>query len=150
MVQPAINGKTLLKSKIMSAQQIKFNITELVNDIEDEYLLDMFYRALDGMSKAYKQGISSSNGKSRVGKRAKTGQKADLRETVVTTVFEQKTTAEEAEYIPEKVIPHDLSLVFLANELLKDSQPLPEEAIIAFNNALMKSALTIPTLPNRL
>ncbi len=134
----------------MSAQQIKYNITELVNGIEDEFLLDMFYRALDGMSKAYQQGISISNSKSRISKRSKTVQKADLREAVVTTVIEQKTTAEEAEYTPEKVIPHDLSLVFLANELFKDSQPLPEEAIIAFNNALMKSALTTPTLPNRL
>lgn len=134
----------------MSAQQIKYNITELVNGIEDEFLLDMFYRALDGMSKAYQQGISISNSKSRISKRSKTVQKADLRETVVTTVFEQKTTAEEAEYIPEKVIPHDLSLVFLANELFKDSKPLPEEAILAFNDALMASALKTPTLPNRL
>jgi hypothetical protein len=128
----------------MSAQQIKLNIHELVNGFEDEFLLDACYRALEGISKAYQHGI-----KSRVVKRAKTVQKADSKETVVNTAVEE-TNVKVSEYTPEKVIPHDLSLVFLANELFKDSQPLPEEAILAFNDALMASALTTPTLPNRL
>ena len=48
------------------------------------------------------------------------------------------------------MLPHDLSLVFLANEIFKGSLTLPEEAILAFDDALMESALKKPTLPNRL
>jgi hypothetical protein len=50
----------------------------------------------------------------------------------------------------EKTIQHDLSLVFLSNEAFTNNIPLPNEAILAFNDTILETALRIPTLTNRL
>ena len=50
----------------------------------------------------------------------------------------------------ERSLSHDLSLVLLANELFKGTEPLPEKGEIAYEIAFKKSLKTQPTLLNRL
>jgi hypothetical protein len=50
----------------------------------------------------------------------------------------------------KKTQTHDLSLVVMANQILKGSEPLSEIGEIAFERAFSKSLKTVPTLPNRL
>jgi hypothetical protein len=45
---------------------------------------------------------------------------------------------------------HDMSLVSLANDVFKGTEPLSEVGEIAFDRAFSKSLKTQPTLPNRL
>lgn len=124
----------------MSAQQIKLNINDLVNRIEDEDKLQACYIVIATIAKDYKEQPKPKAEKPRVSKKNK---------TAPSPINGVKSIAETVG-IEEKVLPHDLSLVFLANDLFKNSQSLPMEAILAFDDALMASALKIPTLPNRL
>jgi hypothetical protein len=125
----------------MSAQQIKLNINDLVNRIEDEDRLQACYIVIATIAKDYEKLLKPKTAKLRTAKKSKA--------TPSPVSNEVGQVAETVGRI-EKVLPHDLSLVFLANELFKNSQTLPEEAILAFDDALSASALKIPTLPNRL
>lgn len=118
----------------MSAQQIKLNINDLVNRMEDEDKLQACYVVIATISEDDKKQPKTKAEKPSIEKKNK--KKASL-EKVIEPSYEAAT-------------PHDLSFVFLANEFLKDSESLPEEAILAFDDALMASALKTPTLPNRL
>lgn len=124
----------------MSAQQIKLNINELVNRIEDEEKLQACYFVIATIAKEYKKQPKPKAAKPRISKKDKAApSRVDGMNSPTETISSQETD-----------LPHDLSLVFLANDIFKNSQTLPEEAILAFDDALMASALTIPTLPNRL
>jgi hypothetical protein len=127
--------------KIMSAQQIKLNINDLVNRIEDEDRLQACYIVIATIAKDYEKQPKPKAAKPRTVKKTK---------ATLSPINDGVEPFAETGGRVEKVLPHDLSLVFLANELFKNSQPLPEEAILAFDDALSASALKIPTLPNRL
>ena len=116
-----------------------------MNGIQDEAFLKACYQTLEAMTKAYRQVAGKTNGVAPAkNRKPKT---APAKETLATTAVEKSGERVDVE---EKSVPHDLSFVFLANELLKDSLPLPQEAIEAFNDALLESAISEPTLPNRL
>ena len=132
----------------MSAQQIKLNIHTLVNSIEDESILDACYEVLASVVK-----IATKQKSPRVLKEETRPQSTPFSEekSEVSTVVLPKNGQEDAfDEDIEKVIPHDLSLVFLANELFKGSEPLPEVGEIAFEKAFRKSLKKEPSLPNRL
>ncbi len=116
----------------MSAHQIKSKINDIVSHIEDENEL----KACLTFVKGYRR------------------QSMPTTKIIKTPTNKEKTTTSKSVRFTVKlkknVVPHDLSLVLLANELFKNNQPLPEEAILAFDDALRASALKIPTLPNRL
>jgi hypothetical protein len=117
----------------MSAQQIRFNINSLVNNIEDEKLLDVYYEMLVSLAKIAKR---------------QTGTIAIAEEPSVQAISFNEARSEpiKEEDTEEKVIPHDLSLIFLANQIFKGSSPIPEEGAIAFKRALLKSSTTEPIL----
>ena len=121
----------------MSTQQIRLNINELVNSIKDEDKLKACYILIATIAKEDIKHVKTKAVKPKV---TPINGKTQANETDESTKDESK----------EKDMPHDLSLVFLANEIFKGSLALPEEAILAFDDALMESALTKPTLPNRL
>jgi hypothetical protein len=124
----------------MSAQQIKLNINDLVNRIEDEDKLQACYIVIATITKEYKKQPKAKAVKPLIRKKNKAlTNPINGVEPVDKTIVSQET-----------VLVHDLSLVFLANDILKNSKSLPEEAILAFDDALIASALKIPTLPNRL
>ena len=124
----------------MSAQQIKLNINDLVNRIEDEDKLQACYIVIATIAKEYKKQPKPKAAKPQTRKKNKAvANHINGVEPVTKTAMSQET-----------VLPHDLSLVFLANGIFKDSKSLPEEAILAFDDALLASALKTPTLPNRL
>jgi hypothetical protein len=120
----------------MSAQQIKLNINDLVNGIDDEDKLQACYIVIATIANNDKKQPKPKAVKPRASKKDKPP--PSLINSVETVVSQ------------ENVVSHDLSFVFLANDIFKNSQSLPEEAILAFDDALMASALKIPTLPNRL
>ncbi|TAK47731.1 MAG: hypothetical protein EPO28_01785 [Saprospiraceae bacterium] len=125
----------------MEAQQIRLHINELVNGIEDEAFLKACHEAVEGIAKAYRRVAGKSNG-------AKSPAKT-TRKTDAPAVPASGESGMEANAEAEKPLPHDLSLVFLANEVFKGSEPLPEEGEIAFEWAFKKSLKTQPALPNR-
>jgi hypothetical protein len=108
-----------------------------VNRIEDEDKLQACYLVLATIANDNKQPKPKAT-KPRISKKNKatSSLKNDAAEAIVRH--------------QENVQPHDLSLVLLANDLFKGSQPLSEEGILAFDDVLKASALKIPTLPNRL
>jgi hypothetical protein len=120
----------------MEVQQIRLNINELVNNIQDEALLSACYQAVEGIA----------NAKSRVNTRSN-GLVLKKKNRIKTSSRRKGSAILE---LTEKPIQHDLSLVLLSNNIFKNSMPSPNEAIIAFNDALLETALRIPTLPNRL
>ncbi len=130
----------------MEAQQIRLNINELVNGIHDEAFLSACFQAVEGIAKAYQRVAGSTNGIAPA-KKAKP-KAAPTKETPVAPLIE-KTAEQPSLEANEKSLPHDLSLVFLANEIFKGSEPAPPEASLAFRRALLKSATYEPTLPNR-
>ncbi len=119
----------------MSTQQIRLNINELVNSIKDEDKLKACYKFIVTIVKDDTKQIKAAKTKAVKPK---------------VTPINGIAKSNETEASKEKDMPHDLSLAFLANEIFKGSEPLPEEAILAFDDALMESALKKPTLPNRL
>jgi len=122
----------------MEAQQIRLNINELVNGIQDEALLNACYEAVEGIAKAYWRIAEQSNGTAPEKKAPpKTAPRKNA--STVAAVGQEETP-----------FPHDLSLVILANEIFKGSEPLPEAGEVAFERAFKKSLKTHPTLPNRL
>lgn len=131
----------------MSAQEIKLNIHELVNDIDDEDQLQAFYIIITSMAKEVKQQHKQPKNKE---VKAKAAQKSSKKTNNLAMPLAHNKQTEDTAQWKEKVIPHDLSLVFLANEIFKGSQPLPEEGEIAFERAFKKSLKKEPTLPNRL
>jgi hypothetical protein len=134
------------KEKIMSAQQIKLNINTLVNSIEDESILDACYEVLDRIVKIAKKSRNTIVLKEETGGQSMPFVENDkVSDTLIPKNDEEKVSDEAV----EKVIPHDLSLVFLANEIFKGSEPLLEVGEIAFEKAFKKSLKTTPTLPNR-
>jgi hypothetical protein len=132
----------------MSAQQIKLNIHTLVNSIEDESILDACYEVLASVVK-----IATKQRNSRVSKEEVMPQSMPFIEEnnkISASVIAKNGQEEALDEDAEKVIPHDLSLVFLANALFKGSEPLPEVGEIAFDKAFKKSLKKEPSLPNRL
>ncbi len=139
-------GVLWIKKKKMEAQQIRLNINELAAGIQDEAILIAFLEAMKGIEKAYHNLSKQSNG-------ATTKKKAQPKNGAAkeaTTLAATTQTLAKAGVEAEKPLPHDLSLVLLANEVFKGSEPLPEEAILAFDDAMLESALKEPTLPYRL
>ena len=126
----------------MSAQQIKLNINTLVNSIEDESVLDACYEVLASLVKIAKKSRNPIvlKEETTVQSMPFVEENNKISETVIRKNEEKKTLDEEV----EKVIPHDLSLVFLANDMFKGSGPIPVEGAIAFKKALLKSATTKP------
>lgn len=131
----------------MSAQQIKLNIHTLVNSIEDESILDACYDVLSSVVKIATKQRNSNGLKQEIMPQSTLFVEEKSKVSEVTT---SKNGIEKAldEGI-EKVIPHDLSLVFLANQLFKGSEPIPIEGAIAFKKALLKSATTKPIFTNQ-
>ena len=131
----------------MSAQQIKLNINALVNSIEDESVLDACYNVLSSVVKIAKKQANANGFKQEILPQSMPfgEEKSAIPEAVVS---ENETEKNADEYV-EKVIPHDLSLVFLANELFKGAEPLLEVGEIAFERAFKKSLKREPSLPNR-
>ena len=130
----------------MEAQQIKLNINELMEGIHDEAFLKACYEAVEGIAKAYRRISGKRNGIPRP-------QTEQTHEVVPLSVFEIKTeslSTDTQSVMGEQILPHDLSLVLLANELFKGSEPLSEEGEMAFEMAFKKSLKTQPTLSNRL
>jgi hypothetical protein len=121
----------------MGVQQIRMNIHDLANDIEDEALLNACFEAMKGIAQAYSKLPVRANGKK--SKRNSTSK-----------TLAAKKPAMKKESADERPLPHDFSFVVLANEVLKGSEPLPETGEIAFERAFRKSLKTEPTLPNRL
>ena len=132
----------------MSAQQIKLNIHTLVNSIEDESILDACYDVLSSVVKIATKQTNSNGLKQEIIPQSMpfVEGKSEISEAVVSENGTEEITDE---YV-EKVIPHDLSLVFLANELFKGSKPIPIEGAIAFKRALLKSATTKPVFTNQI
>ena len=126
----------------MEAQQIRLHINELVKGIEDEDFLKACHEAVEGIAKAYRRVAGKSNGAKSP---AKTARKKNA-----PAVPSGGESGMEANAEAEKPQPHDLSLVFLANEVFKGSEPAPPEASVAFRRALLKSASKLPTLQNPL
>lgn len=122
----------------MSAQQIKSNINDLVSHIEDEGKLQACYIVLSTIA---------NNDEKLPKTKAVNG--AMVKESIKMPSKSVEPTAIAVEY-QEDAQPHDLSLVLLANHVFKNSQPLSEAGILAFDDALQASLLKVPTLPNRL
>ncbi len=139
---PIFADSVVSKKKKMEAQQIRLNINELVNGIQDEAVLKAIYEAMEGIANAYRRVAEKSNG-------AKTPTKVAPKKGT-STVPADGQAAFETGAGAEKPLPHDLSLVILANEIFKGSEPLPEAGEIAFERAFKKSLKTQPSLPNRL
>jgi hypothetical protein len=131
--------------KVMSAQQIKLNINTLVNSIEDESILDACYEVLASFVKIAKKSRNSIVIKEET--MVQTMPFVEENNKVSETLI-SKNDDEALHEVVEKIIPHDLSLVFLANEMFKGSGPIPEEGAIAFKKALLKSATTKPVFIN--
>ncbi|HFA50794.1 MAG TPA: hypothetical protein ENJ95_17440 [Bacteroidetes bacterium] len=122
----------------MEAQQIKLDINKVVEGIHDEAFLKACFEAVQGIAKAYRRVVG-------------TPQKPVVENKKGQETASPKTPAEGTENPEgEKAMPHDLSLVLLANEMFKGCGPLPEEGEIAFERAFKKSLKKQPTLPNRL
>jgi hypothetical protein len=103
----------------LSAQQIKLNIHTLVNGIEDESVLDACYEVLARLVKIAKKPQNGTSPKEETlsfvtenGKESTTPILAEIKDNILDDGI-------------EKVIPHDLSLVLLANEMFKGSGPIP-------------------------
>lgn len=130
----------------MGAQQIKLNINELMEDIDDEASLKACYEAVEGIAKAYRRISGKRDGFEKA-------QAQQMPEAVLSPALETKpeSLSETTQSVMEKpVLSHDLSLVMLSNELFKGSEPLSEEGEMAFEMAFKKSLKTKPTLSNRL
>jgi hypothetical protein len=116
----------------MSAHQIKSEITEIVSHIEDENEL----KACLTFVKGYRR------------------QSMPVTKVIKTSTNKGKTTTPKSVRFTVKlkknVVPHDLSLVLLANDLFKGSESLSETGEIAFEKAFKKSLKKEPSLPNRL
>lgn len=119
----------------MSTQQIRLNINELVNSIKDEDKLKACYILIATIAKEDTKQLKQAKNKAVKPK---------------VTPINGKSQANETDERNEKDMPHDLSLVFLANEVFKGSEPLTEAGEIAFEKAFKKSLKKQPTLPNRL
>lgn len=118
----------------MSAQQIKLNINDLVNRIEDEDKLQAFYDALAKIAKDYIKQPKNKAAKLTAEKENKAASNPLM------DIEENKETG----------LQHDLSLVFLANDIFKGTETLSEAGEIAFEKAFKKSLKKEPSLPNRL
>ena len=124
----------------MSVQQIRLNINEFLNNIENE----------DELQACYVKIVTFVEKIKKKRKKTKTEIPTDDKPDVLSATKNGITQTNGVEDSKEKFLSHDLSFVLLANEIFKHSEPLPEEAILAFDDALMESALKKPTLPNRL
>ena len=116
----------------MLVHQIKSKINDIVNHIEDENEL----KACLTFVKGYKR---QSMAVTKIIKTPTNKEKITTPKLVRLTVKPKKNA-----------LPHDLSLVLLANDLFKGSKPLSEAGNLAFDDALKASLKKIPTLPNRL
>ena len=122
----------------MSAQQIKLNINDLVNRIEDEDKLQACYIVLATIANDNKKQPKPKAAQSPIPKQKKT---APSRIKNIEPI---------AESSQNNVVSHDLSLVFLANDIFKGAEPLSEVGEIAFEKAFKKSLKKESSLPNRL
>jgi hypothetical protein len=129
-----------IKRKVMSVQQIKMNINDLVNRIEDEDKLQACYLVIATIAQDDKEQPKPKTAKPRTSKKNK---------TLPSHINGVDSIAETAKS-QEPVVPHDLSLVFLANDVFKGAEPLSEAGEIAFDKAFKKSLKKESSLPNRL
>jgi hypothetical protein len=142
----------------MSVQEIKLNINDLVNRIEDEDKLQACYNAIATIAKDNKTNVRELRTPKKINlqsSRFNTTQKVkQLRspKKINTTPSRINDIEPIAETVKsqENVQPHDLSLAFLANDMFKDSETLSEIGEIAFEKAFKKSLKKEPSLPNRL
>ena len=130
----------------MEVQQIKLNINKLVEGIQDETFLKACYDAVEGIAKAYRR----VSGKQSSHNSRKKKQTNGLVQPPVIEITTEQLHGDTQSAVEEQILPHDLSLVLLANELFKGSEPLSEKGEIAFEIAFKKSLKTQSTLPNRL
>lgn len=130
----------------MSAQQIKLNINTLVNNIDDESVLDACYEVLANIVKIAKKSRNSLVSKEET--RTQPVPFVEENNKVLEPLIRQNEAEKTLDDVVEKVIPHDLSLVFLANDIFKGTGPIPVEGAIAFKKALLKSATTKPIFTN--
>ena len=121
----------------MSTQQIRLNINELVNSIKDEDKLKACYKFIITVVKDDAKQLKPSKTKA-----------VKQKSTPANGVAKSNET--DASKEKDMDMPHDLSLAFLANEIFKGNEPLPEAGEIAFEKAFKKSLKKQPTLPNRL
>ena len=130
----------------MSAQQIKLNINTLVNSIEDESILDACYEVLANLVKIARKPTNPIVLKEETTVQSMPFVKENnkVSETLISKNEEEKALDE----VVEEVIAHDLSLIFLANDLFKGTGPIPVEGAIAFKKALLKSATTKSVFTN--
>jgi hypothetical protein len=122
----------------MSAQQIKSNINDLVNRIEDEDKLKACYLVLATVANNDKKLPLTKAAKPRIAKKN------------IATSSRRISVTKVAVNHQKHVQSHDLSLVLLANDLFKGSESLSEIGEIAFERAFKKSLKKEPSLPNRL
>ena len=124
----------------MSVQQIRLNINEFLNNIENEDELQACYVKIVTFVEKIKKKRKKDKTTSHI-----PNKQNGL--TVSHNVIEQANGIEDSK---EKFLSHDLSFAFLANEIFKHSEPLSEAGEIAFEKAFKKSLKKQPTLPNRL
>ena len=116
----------------MLVHKIKSKITDIVSHIEDEDEL----KACLTFVKGYRR------------------QSMLTTKIIKTPTNKEKTTTPKSVRftvrLKKNVVPHDLSLVLLANDLFKGTESLSEAGEIAFEKAFKKSLKKEPSLPNRL
>jgi hypothetical protein len=118
----------------MPRHQVKSNITNVVNHIEAQNEIKTCFDAPIPIVKSNKrQSTTIIRNKPHIDKKN------------ITTPSNTRVVT----YKPkENVDSHDLSLVFLANDMFKGTSPIPIEGAIAFKKALLKSATTKPVFTN--
>ena len=124
----------------MSVQQIRSNINELVNGIENE----------DELQACYVKIVTVVEKIKKKRKKTKTEIPTDDKPDVLSATKNGITQTNGVEDSKEKFLSHDLSFAFLANKIFKHSEPLSEAGEIVFEKAFKKSLKKQPTLPNRL
>jgi hypothetical protein len=123
-----------LKKEIMSRHQVKSNITNVVNHIEVQNEVKTCFDAPIPIVKVNKrQSTTIIRNKSHIDKKN------------ITTPSNTRVLTHK---LKKNVESHDLSLVFLANDMFKGTGPIPIEGAIAFKKALLKSATTKPVFTN--
>ena len=127
----------------MEAQQIKLNINELMEGIHDEAFLKACYEAVEGIAKAYRRISGKRNG---IHIKPQTEQMDEVLASPILEIKTESLSATTQSVVGEQMLPHDLSLVLLSNQLFKGSEPIAPEASIAFRRALLKTSSSEPIL----
>ena len=125
----------------MSVQEIKLNITDLVNRIEDEDKLQACYIVIATIAKDNKTNVREPRTPKKVDTQSsRFNAKPKVKRPLAPKINNTSSRINAIEPVPEtvksqeNVPPHDLSLVFLANHMFKDSETLSEVGEIAFES----------------